>query len=396
MVGLRDKRGQARPHRLVAAVLALIGALLAFSGTAMAGQDELKGGSVVIQLQNSRGLKLKPKTISMPITGGAVDPVGGSGTVQVVGGFKAKRGKSKTQVKITTLTLGANGAQGSITAKVNKEFVANFGTLSGGAVARTGWGATISNIGATIAGPGAKALNRAFAPKKKHKPAKQSARRKGKVKGGQTLGTVVSIVTDPRSVEVVPGTGTLTLKTALMGAFASKLPQHCISPLTGVSAIPPASTQLLNPANFDFPVPGGSAAPDFSAGEVITAGGQTLTKDNGLLTPGSCSGSQPPVGTKLVSTDIGVDFAHNLLNSTAMLPTGASLRAPLANIDFSTGSRSFNSSTNGLTVSGATVRLSFPAALTLNLFFPSVSGPSDDFAEGDLIGTIDLTGVQLR
>ena len=397
MVGLRDKRGQARPHRPVAAVLALIGALLAFSGIAVAGQDELKGGSVVIQLQNSRGLKLKPKTISMPITGGAVDPVDGSGTVQVVGGFKAKRGKSKTQVKITTLNLGANGGQGSITAKVNKEFVANFGTLSGGAVTRTGWGATISNVGATIAGPGAKALNRAFAPKKKkRKGAKQSARRKGKVKGGQTLGKVVSIVTDPRSVEVVPGTGTLTLKTALMGAFASKLPQHCISPLTGVSAIPPASTQLLNPANFDFPVSRGSAAPDFSAGEVITAGGQTLTKDNGLLTPGSCSGSQPPVGTKLVSTEIGVDFAHNLLNSTATLPTGASLRAPLANIDFSTGSRSFDSSTNELTVSGATVRLSFPAALTLNLFFPSVSGASDDFAEGDLIGTIDLTGVRLR
>jgi hypothetical protein len=72
------------------------------------------------------------------------------------------------------------------------------------------------------------------------------------------------------------------------------------------------------------------------------------------------------------------------------------LRAPLANVDFSTGGRSFDSSTNELTVSGATVRLSFPAALTLNLFFPSVSGASDDFAEGDLIGTIDLTGVKLR
>jgi hypothetical protein len=396
MVGLRHKRGQAHRCGLVAAVLVLAGALFVPSGTAMAGQDELKGGSVVIQLQNSLGLKLKPKTISMPITGGAVDPVDGSGTVHVVGGFKAKRGKSKTQVKITTLTLGANGGQGSISAKVDKELVANFGTLSGGAVARTGWGATISNVGATIAGRGAKALNRAFAPKKKRRGAKQSARRKGKVKGGQPLGRVVSIVTDPRSVQVVPGTGTLTLKTALMGAFASKLPQHCISPLTGVSAIPPASTQLLNPANFDFPVSGGSAAPDFSAGEVLTAGGQTLTKDNGLLTPGSCSGSQPPVGTKLVSTEIGVDFAHNLLNSTATLPTGASLRAPLANIDFSTGSRSFDSSTNELTVSGATVRLSFPAALTLNLFFPSVSGASDDFAEGDLIGTIDLTGVKLR
>jgi hypothetical protein len=153
---------------------------------------------------------------------------------------------------------------------------------------------------------------------------------------------------------------------------------------------------LLNPANFDFPVSGGSAAPEFSAGELLTAGGQTLTKDNGPLTPGACSSSQPPVGTKLVSTNIGVDFAHNSLNSTAALPTGASLRAPLANIDFSTGTRSVDPNTKTLTVMNATVSLSFPAALTLNQFFPSVSGSSNDFAAGDEIGHIDISGAKLR
>jgi hypothetical protein len=181
-----------------------------------------------------------------------------------------------------------------------------------------------------------------------------------------------------------------------MGAFANKLPQHCISPVSGVTAIPPASAQLLNPANFDFPVSGGSAAPDFSAGELLTAGGQTLTKDNGPLTPGACSSSQPPVGTKLVSTNIGVDFAHNSLTSTAALPTGASLRAPLANIDFSAGTRSIDPNTKTLTVTNAAVSLSFPAALTLNQFFPSVSGSSNDFAEGDAIGHIDISGAKLR
>ena len=38
-----------------------------------------------------------------------------------------------------------------------------------------------------------------------------------------------------------------------------------------------------------------------------------------------------------------------------------------------------------------------PAAVTLNQFFPTQSGnPDDDFVEGDVIGTIDLTGVKLR
>ena len=350
---------------------------------------------MVIQLQNARGLKLKPKSLNLPIASGSVDPISGAGTVQVNGAFRAKRGKGKAKVKITRLSLGANGGPGSIAAKVGKSNVGAFATLSGGTVARNGFGATISNITAKIAGKGAQALNRAFSPTK-GKGAKKSAG--GRVKAGQPLGTIVSITTDPLAVEVVPGTGTLTLKTALMGAFASKLPQHCIEPLSGgVAPIPPA-TQAV--ADFTFPVSGGTATPDFSAGEVVTAGGQTLSKNStapGILTPASCPSADPPNGTSLVSTEIGVDFAHNLLNSTAALPTGTSLRAPLAGIDFSTGSRSFDPSTNTLSVTNATVGLSFPAALTLNEFFPTQSGnPGDDFVEGDAIGTIDLTGVKLR
>ncbi len=387
-----DKRRQGR-RGLIAAGLATLACTLGLSGIATAGPDQLKGGSVVIQLQNARGLKLKPKNLNLRIASGSVDPISGAGTVQVNGAFRAKRGKGKAKVKITRLSLGANGGPGNIAAKVGKSNVGSFATLSGGTVARNGFGATISNITAKIAGKGAQALSRAFSPTK-GKGAKKSAG--GRVKAGQPLGTIVSITTDPLAVEVVPGTGTLTLHTDLGGAFASKLPQHCIS-LLGVTAIPPGEMLLVPPGAFSFPVSGGSAAPDFSAGEVLTAGGQALTKDNGLLTPGSCTGTAPPVGTKLVSTEIGVNFANNLLNSTAALPTGTSLRAPLADIDFSTGSRSFDPSTNTLSVTNATVGLSFPAALTLNEFFPTQSGnPGDDFVEGDGIGTIDLTGVKLR
>ena len=395
MPRLRDKRKDARRRGSVAAALALAG-LVALGGTATAGPDELKGGSVVLQLQNARGLKLNPKSLTMPISGGAVDPISGAGSVQVNGGFRAKRGKGKAKVTITRLTLGANGGPGSVSAKVGKKNVGSFATLAGGTVARSGFGATISNIRAAIARKGAQALNRAFSPKK-GKGAKKSAR--GGVKAGQPLGTIISITTDPRSVEVVPGTGTLTLHTAAMGAFANKLPEHCIEPLDpvdpGVAPIPPATQTLTD---FEFPVSGGSASPDFSGGEVLTAGGQKLTKNSTpVVTPSSCSSAQPPNGTSLVSVEIGVNFANNLLNSTATLPTGASLRAPLANIDFSTGTRSYDPGANELTVTGATLKLSFPAALTLNQFFPNQSGdPGNDFVEGDEIGTIDLEGVKLR
>jgi hypothetical protein len=384
-----DKRRGPGLRALLVTCLALTG-VLGLTGTALAGQDELKGGSVVIQLQNSRGLKLKPKNLTMPISGGAVDPADGSGTVQVKWGFKAKRGRNKAQVKITTLSLGANGGRGSMTVKVNKDFVANFATLSGGTVARSGWGATISNVRATIAGKGAKALNKALSPKQR-KDAKKSAG--GKVKAGQALGTIRSITTDPRSVEVVPGSGTMILETDLGGSFAAKLPQHCIS-LLGVTAIPPAEMLLLPPGAFEFPVAGGSAAPDFSAGQLLTAGGQTLTKDNGLGTPSGCTNG-PPVGTKLVSTDLGVGFDQNSLTAIATLPSGTVLpRAPLATLDFSTGSRSVDPSTKTLTVTNATARLDPLAAPLLNQNLPTESGnSSDDFVAGDVIGTIDLTAT---
>ena len=385
----------------IAACLALLGLLL-LSGTATAGQDELKGGSVVLKLQNSRGLKLKPKTLTLPITGGAVDPVDGAGDVQVNGAIKARRGKGKTKVKIVTLTLGANGGRGSITAKVGKDFVSKFGTLSGGTVARSGWGATISNVRATIAGRGAKALTRAFAPrKKKGKGASKSAR--GKVKAGQPLGTVVSITTDPRSVEVVPGSGELTLHTQAVppGPFVNKLSQHCIDPLPtgsppGVAPIAPATSSGLGGAEYHFPVTGGAIGPDFSAGEVITGGGQTITKNSTLLvTPDSCPDAAPPNGTQLKSTDFGVAFDVNALRAVATLPSGTVLpRAPLGAIDFSTGTRTVDPTTKTVTVTGARVTLADLAAPLLNQNFPNQSGmASNDFAAGDLIGTIDLTAT---
>jgi hypothetical protein len=387
-------------HRRTAIAIALMG-LLVLPGTAMAGQDELKGGSVLLQLQNSRGLKLKPKNLSLQITGGAVDPVDGSGTVQLNGAVKVRRGKGKTKVRITTLDLGANGGQGSITAKVGKEFVTNFGKLSGGTVARAGWGATISNIRATIAGPGAKALTKALAPKKR-KGAKSSAGGK-KVKAGQALGTIVSLTTEPRAVEVVPGTGELVLHTQAVppGPFVSKLTQHCIDPVAGspagVAPLAPATTSGVGGADYHFPVTGGDAAPDFSAGEVITGGGQAITKNSSILNPSGCSAG-PPVGTQLTSVDFSVAFDLNDLRSIPTLPSGTILpRAPLATIDFSTGSRSVDPNTKTLTVTGATIKLGDIAAPLLNQTFPNGSSdPSNDFAGGDLIGTIDLTGVKLR
>jgi hypothetical protein len=387
----REKHPRARRRGLIAVVLAVAG-LQVVSSSALAGQDELKGGSVVLKLQKSHGLKLKPANVTFAITGGAVDPVDGSGTVQVSGSVKAKRGKGKTKLKITTFNLGANGARGTIVAKVGGDFVNGFGTLTGGTVTRDGWGAKIENVSAKISAKGARAFNQAFSGKGASKSAG------GGVKAGQPLGKIVSLTTIPESVQVVPDTGTVTLNTNALGAFVSKLPQHCIDPLTGgVSPIAPA-TSGMGGTVYTFPVTTGAIAPDFSAGELFTGGGQTITKNSTpIITPGACTSSAPPTGSALKSTDFSVAFNSNTLRSIATLPAGTILpRAPLANIDFSTGSRSLDPATNTISVTGAAVALGDLAAGLLNQTFPNQGGGGNDFAAGDAIGTVDVAGVKLR
>ena len=144
---------------------------------------------------------------------------------------------------------------------------------------------------------------------------------------------------------------------------------------------------------------GGSIAPDFSAGELFTGGGQLITKNStALVTPSACTSSNPPTGSQLKSADLSVAFNQNSLRAIATLPSGTALpRAPLADIDFSTGTRSLDTSTNTVTITGATVRLASLSAPLLNQNFPTESGnAADDFATGDLIGTLDITGVKLR
>jgi hypothetical protein len=149
---------------------------------------------------------------------------------------------------------------------------------------------------------------------------------------------------------------------------------------------------------YTFPVTTGAIAPDFSAGELFTGGGQTITKNSTpIVTPGACTSSAPPTGSVLKSTDFSLAFDLNTLRSIATLPAGTVLpRAPLANIDFSTGSRSFDPAANTITVTGATVTLGDLAAGLLNQTFPNEGSAGNDFAAGDLIGTIDVSGVKLR
>jgi hypothetical protein len=284
--------------------------------------------------------------------------------------------------------------------KIGKDRVRGFGTLSGGTLARDGWGAKLDDATVKLAKKGSRALNRAFSGR--HGKGKASA-----AKAGQTLGTV-SATTVPLTVEVVPGSGSIKLFASLdSGSLTDKLPSHCVDTVTptpivsepGVSAIAPATLEVLPPPpTFTFPVSGGAVAPDFTDGRLITAGGQKVTKNNGPLTPGMggapCSTSAPPIGTSILSTDFEAEFSLNALAANTTLPTGSIGLGALGAIDWSTGTRSIDPNTKKLTVSGATLRLDGLSAFVLGQVLPNVSDdPNDDFKGGDLIGTLDMTAT---
>ena len=415
------------------AALLTLGAGLILSAPALAAQDLLSGGTVTLELKSTKKLKLKPRTLSLAISKGNVDPVTGAGTIEAAGTLRAKSGKrnkksgkrkakksgkrnkksgkGKAKVRILSLTIGGSGSPGQIDAKVDKKRVNAFATLSGGVTTRQGFGASLSGIEAKLGSKGAKALNKAFSKTKKKKrkkkrggasAARKKRSKKGKVKAGLPLGTV-SATTIPKTVEVLPG-GELTLHTNT--ALITKLLNHCIDAIgvlgggAGVYPVAPATQNPLPPVGdgaFRFPVTGGALAPDLTDGKVITGGGQGLTKNVGTVIPplvGPECDLPPAVGTTVLNVNLTPDFLINGIYGDAVLPGGVTLAGSVGEINWGTGTRSLDPAAKKFTATGATVTLNAIAAMTLNNIFPNRSGdPSQDFSSADTLGTIDLTAT---
>src|SRR5262245_31408251 len=116
-----------RTHRIILLGVVAVIASLGLAGTAHAGTDPLKSGSVSWQLKGAN----RPRNLSLAVTGGDLDPISGAGNVIVSGKFRGRVGKAKAKVKLISLNFAANGGLGSITARVKGDRVSGFGTLRG-------------------------------------------------------------------------------------------------------------------------------------------------------------------------------------------------------------------------------------------------------------------------
>jgi hypothetical protein len=352
------------------------------ASAAFGAADPLKGGTTTlanlklpkkVKLAAKGGATKSGKTVTLPITGGSLDPTNGSGPVQNGGSIQLKKGKKKAKLTSIVTTFGSGGG---ISAKLNgkKKTLAK---ISGGAVGRAGFGGTVTDAVAKLTKKGANALNKALGITR------------GGFKGGK-LGAL-STTTVPSTVTVKSATSSTTEDVtglpACAGAgtcttFAGKLAEN------GISLTPSNGANITGP----FPAPvvltftpqtGGSIAPDCTAGTLTgSQGAVTLAKDGASITQAN---PNDDFTAKVVSFEVSATGLGSLPRSAAtnlIVTPGACLADP---------------ATKTITVT-ATQTVTGTAASVLNQLFgltgtmncPGAALPPNHncpLAGGDVVGT---------
>jgi hypothetical protein len=401
-------RGRGLMLSAVATLAALV-ALLAFAPFASATSDPLASGTTTIKLNKGLFKKLKkykvkvvkvsPATVkgrrvSLPVSGGSLDPITGVGIVEHSGGLKFKAGKRSAPVN----TLVLDTTTGSLTAKVAGKSM-KFASVKGVTVARNGFGANVSIRALKLTGKAAKQLNKrlGFTGKKKGKGKatghKRAGASKAKVlkppfKGNQVLGSSAS-ETQPKTVAVLPS-GNATLTTSL--PTVTKLSKVGVK----IALIPPTTLAGAGPPPaFAFPIAGESISPAATAGIIKTTGGLKL---NQVFKPGEAEttmtlgGIWVDLGAKTATVEViveskGIDPRLNL---------GTLGRSSIADISLAGATVTADPTTHTVSVQNASASLQAVTAETLNNVFVApfegvTKTPAEHFVAGDPLGTFSFT-----
>jgi len=314
--------------------------MLVAAGSAFGAADPLKGGTTTVgplKLPHKVKVKVKGgatksgKTVALPITGGFLDPIHGSGPVQNGGSIVLKRGKKKIKLTGIVTTFGPGG---KITFKTSSPYAEGkkksksmkLANIVGGTVGRAGFGGTVTDAVAKLTKKGAHKLNQALGI------------RKGGFKGGK-LG-LISTSTVPQTVTVISADSNTVeyagdiftdncVPTGTCSTYAGKLAED------GVSATPiPPATVILIYVQFS-PQTGGSMAPDCSDGTLTgSQGGIRLERGSASITQANPNDS----------------FAFKNVTFEASTPTSSLGRAAATNLIVTPGTCSANPETKTITV----------------------------------------------
>jgi hypothetical protein len=338
----------------VAAVLTAA-ALLMTASAAFGAADPLKGGTTTIgplklpkkvNVSTRGGATKRGKTVTLPITGGSLDPTNGSGPVQNGGSIVLKRGKHKAKLTGIVTTFGSGGkiAIQAIGSKYKEHKGQKIAKILGGTVGRAGFGGTVTNAVAKLTKKGAKSLNRALGI------------RKGGFKGGK-LGTI-STSTVPLTVAVTSAESSTSeyigdiingncVPSGTCFTYAGKITEDGITATASNGA-----TSTGNPPVVTFtPQTGGSMSPQCTGGTLTGSQGTITLADS--VTGNVITQSNPQ--DEFGNVDVTFDATATGLGSLG--------RATATNLVVTPGTCAADAATKTITVTA--IQSVFPAAATL-------------------------------
>jgi hypothetical protein len=372
------------------ALVAALAASLVLAPFASAASDPLASGTTTITLNKNLFKKLKKsgtkvikvspgtvkaRRVTLPVSGGSLDPTNGQGTIEQSGGIKFKHGKKSAVVKLLELDTTSKSLKAKVGGKSMK-----LASVSGLSSARNGFGANVT-IGSTkLTSKAAKQLNKklGFTGKKA---------KKAPFKGGKGLGSGLS-ETQPKTVTVLPG-GNATLATSL--ATDLKLAKV----LVGIETVAPATEpEPIPPPAYAFPISGGTIAPNAEGGVLQTTGGLKLVQE-----------FKPGVETTMTLNAIWVDLGAKTATVEVTLASTVSEeinklgnlgRSSIANISLTGATVKSDPSAHTVSVENATATLQAVTAETLNSVFVEpfeaiTKTEGERFKEGDPLGTFSFT-----
>ena len=355
-------------------------ALLVTASQAFGAADPLKGGTTDLALKLPGKVKLgvkggatkSGKSVTLPITGGSLDPTNGSGPVQDGGSIVLK---AKKKVKLTNIIV-TFGPGGSISAKV-KGKKTKLAKVTGGTAGRAGFGGTVTGALAKLTKKGASALNKALGLSK------------GGFKNGKKLSSA-STTTVPSTVAVTSATSSTTLDVSdiLSGCVPSGTCNTYAGKLTedGISSTPSNGASIVGfpPVVTFTPQTGGSMALDCAGG--------TLTGSQGAVTLARGMAS-------ITQANPNDDFAGKVVTFEASASTVGSLgRASATNLIVTPGTCAADPTTKTITVTATQTVNPLAATVANNVLGLDGSpcgpgGPPQDcaLAGGDPVGTTTYT-----
>jgi hypothetical protein len=361
------------------AILVLLACLLSFVPAAAAARNPIASGATDLHMK--RGFLRKLSNAAVTVTGirggtatgskiglsvgeGMLDPTDVEGHLEAKGGFKLSLGNRGVPV----YGLSVNTVKGSVYATVAKAHM-QFATFVNPVVTREGFGVNFKSTQLVLTEKATRRISNRLGLKANKR-----------LKPGRVISNLYSSA-QPKTVTVLPqGNAVLTPNPGTLAKFAAKgvkLP-------TGIAPIAPATAPTAT--TLQFPIAGGTLAPDGSGGTLGTSGGVEITKETASLSP----------QVKLNNLDIDFD-ARTATIELEILPVppfpGATGRASIADLTLPPNSVVADPGTRQIAITGAEAKLQAVTASTLNSVFNQPAPeppPSSNFVVGDPFGTFSM------